>query len=139
MTDILFVCVHNASRSQMAAALLKHHGFGRVTVRSAGCEPADEINPLVAGALAEWDVDISGEVPSQVTYEDVAAADVVITMGCQTYPVAEGTRYVEWVVPNPEHEGITGIRPLRDDMDRRVRELLSSLVDGRSPRTAVRL
>ncbi|WP_037305769.1 arsenate-mycothiol transferase ArsC [Amycolatopsis orientalis] len=130
MTQILFVCVHNASRSQMAAALLKHHGFGRVTVRSAGCDPAERINPLVAGALAEWGVDISAEVPSQVTHADVAAADIVITMGCKTYPIAEGTRYVEWVVPDPETEGVTGIRPLRDDMDRRVRELLASLVDS---------
>ncbi|OXM75000.1 MULTISPECIES: arsenate reductase ArsC [Amycolatopsis] len=133
MTDIpevLFVCVHNAGRSQMAAALLQHYALGRVAVRSAGSEPGEKVNPAAAQALAEWGLDITAEVPSKLTTEDVEASDVVITMGCgDTCPVFPGKRYLDWQLDDPAGKPVEEVRPVRDDIDRRVRALLAELLD----------
>ncbi|HET9138879.1 arsenate reductase ArsC [Actinophytocola sp.] len=128
--EVLFVCVHNAGRSQMAAALLQHHGLGRVTVRSAGSQPAEQVNPAAAQALAEWGLDITAEIPSKLSTADVAAADVVITMGCgDTCPVFPGKRYLDWDLDDPAGAPVERVRPIRDDIDRRVRALLAELLD----------
>jgi arsenate reductase (thioredoxin) len=128
--EVLFVCVHNAGRSQMAAALLQHHGLGRVTVRSAGSEPAETVNPAAAQALAEWGLDITAEIPSKLSTADVEAADVVITMGCgDTCPVFPGKRYLDWDLDDPAGAPVERVRPIRDDIDRRVRALLAELLD----------
>jgi arsenate reductase len=129
--EVLFVCVHNAGRSQMAAALLQHHALGRVAVRSAGSEPAEKVNPAAAAALAEWGLDITAEVPSKLSTEDVEASDVVITMGCgDTCPVFPGKRYLDWDLEDPAGKPVEAVRPIRDDIDRRVRTLLAELLDG---------
>ncbi|MFJ6674859.1 low molecular weight phosphatase family protein [Actinosynnema sp. NPDC091369] len=129
--EVLFVCVHNAGRSQMAAALLEHYALGRVTVRSAGSAPADRVNPAAAEALAELGLDITAEVPSKLTTDDVEASDVVITMGCgDTCPVFPGKRYLDWELDDPAGQGVDAVRPIRDDIDRRVRALLAELLDG---------
>jgi arsenate reductase len=128
--EVLFVCVHNAGRSQMAAALLQHYGMGRIAVRSAGSEPADKVNPAAAAALAEWGLDITAEVPSKLTHDDVEASDVVITMGCgDTCPVFPGKRYLDWQLDDPAGQGLDAVRPIRDDIDRRVRSLVAELLD----------
>ncbi|WP_158890206.1 arsenate reductase ArsC [Amycolatopsis anabasis] len=127
--EVLFVCVHNAGRSQMAAALLRHHGGDRVRVRSAGSAPADVVNPAVAEAMAELGIDISAEVPKKLTTGAVEASDVVITMGCgDACPVFPGKRYLDWKLDDPAGRGIDAVRPIRDEIDRRVRELLTELV-----------
>ena len=127
--EVLFVCVHNAGRSQMAAALLDHHANGRVHVRSAGSAPAEEINPAVRAAMAELGLDLSREYPKPLTDDAVQAADVVITMGCgDTCPVYPGKRYLDWDLPDPAGKNIAEIRPIRDEIDRRVRTLLEQLV-----------
>ena len=129
--EVLFVCVHNAGRSQMAAALLQHHGLGRISVRSAGSAPADQVNPAAAQALAEWGLDITAEVPSKLTTEDVEASDVVITMGCgDTCPVFPGKRYLDWQLDDPAGQGLDAVRPIRDEIDRRVRGLVAELLDA---------
>ncbi|WP_367128629.1 low molecular weight phosphatase family protein [Saccharothrix sp. HUAS TT1] len=129
--EVLFVCVHNAGRSQMAAALLQHYALGRVTVRSAGSAPADRVNPAAAEALAELGLDITAETPTKLTTEDVEASDVVITMGCgDTCPVFPGKRYLDWELADPAGRGVDAVRPIRDDIDRRVRNLLAELLDG---------
>src|SRR5689334_8553127 len=128
--EVLFVCVHNAGRSQMAAALLQHYGLGRVTVRSAGSEPAEKVNPAAAEALAEWGLDITAEVPTKLSYDDVEASDVVITMGCgDTCPVFPGKRYLDWKLDDPAGQGVDAVRPIRDEIDRRVRQLVHELFD----------
>ena len=128
--EVLFVCVHNAGRSQMAAALLQHYALGRIAVRSAGSEPADEVNPAAAEALAELGLDITAEIPTKLSYADVEASDVVITMGCgDTCPVFPGKRYLDWPLADPAGQGVDAVRPIRDDIDRRVRELLAELLD----------
>jgi protein-tyrosine-phosphatase len=127
--EVLFVCVHNAGRSQMAAALLDHHAHGRVQVRSAGSAPADEINPAVRAAMDEIGVDLSAAFPKKLTTDAVAAADVVITMGCgDACPVFPGKRYLDWELPDPAGKGLDAVRPIRDEIDRRVRELVRQLV-----------
>jgi protein-tyrosine-phosphatase len=127
--EVLFVCVHNAGRSQMAAGLLHHHGAGAVRVRSAGSAPADEINPAVREAMAEIGLDISQEFPKKLTTDAVEAADVVITMGCgDACPVFPGKRYLDWELEDPAGQGIDAVRPIRDEIDRRVRELLAELL-----------
>jgi arsenate reductase len=129
--EVLFVCVHNAGRSQMAAALLQHYALGRVAVRSAGSAPAATVNPAAAQALAELGFDITAEVPSKLSTDDVQAADVVITMGCgDTCPVFPGKRYLDWQLDDPAGQGIDAVRPIRDDIDRRVRALLADLLDA---------
>ncbi|MDQ2728959.1 MAG: arsenate reductase ArsC [Actinomycetota bacterium] len=132
MTDVpevLFVCVHNAGRSQMAAALLDHHAAGRVRVRSAGSAPADEINPAVVQAMAEVGLDVSRESPKPLTADAARTADVVVTMGCgDACPVFPGKRYLDWNLPDPAGQGLEAVRPIRDEIDRRVQDLLSELL-----------
>jgi protein-tyrosine-phosphatase len=127
--EVLFVCVHNAGRSQMAAALLDHHAKGRVHVRSAGSAPADRLNPAVAAAMAEWGIDLSREFPKPLTDEFVQAADVVVTMGCgDACPIYPGKRYEDWELEDPAGQPIEVVRRIRDDIDARVRQLLGELV-----------
>ncbi|CAA9271895.1 MAG: Arsenate reductase thioredoxin-coupled [uncultured Acidimicrobiales bacterium] len=126
--EVLFVCVHNAGRSQMAAALLAHHAQGRVNVRSAGSAPADEINPAVVEAMAEIGIDITQEFPKPLTDEFARAADVLVTMGCgDACPVYPGKRYLDWELPDPAGQGTDAVRPIRDEIDRRVKDLLAEL------------
>ena len=130
--EVLFVCVHNAGRSQMAAALLDHHARGRVHVRSAGSLPADEVNPEVVAAIEEVGLDLSREFPKPLTNEVVEAADVVVTMGCgDACPIYPGKRYLDWELPDPHGRRIEDVRRIRDEIDRRVRELLDELVPAR--------
>jgi arsenate reductase len=127
--EVLFVCVHNAGRSQMAAALLDRRAEGRVHVRSAGSTPADEINPSVAAAMAEVGLDLSREFPKPLTDDVVRAADVVVTMGCgDACPVYPGKRYLDWELDDPAGLGLEEVRAIRDEIDRRVKELLAELV-----------
>jgi arsenate reductase (thioredoxin) len=127
--EVLFVCVHNAGRSQMAAALLDHHAKGKVHVRSAGSAPADKINPAVAAAMDEWGIDLSKEFPKPLTDEFVQAADVVITMGCgDACPIYPGKRYEDWELQDPAGQPVEVVRRIRDDIDACVQQLLSELV-----------
>jgi arsenate reductase (thioredoxin) len=127
--EVLFVCVHNAGRSQMAAALLHHRAQGRVHVRSAGSAPADQIHRNVAAAMAEVGLDVSQQFPKPLTDEVVRAADVVVTMGCgDACPVYPGKRYLDWDVPDPAGKTSDEVAAIRDDIDRRVRALLDELV-----------
>jgi protein-tyrosine-phosphatase len=126
--EVLFVCVHNAGRSQMAAALLEHHAGGRVRVRSAGTAPSDEIDPNVVAAMAESGLDVASARPRSLRDDDVREADVVITMGCgDACPVVPGTRYLDWDLPDPAGKPLAQIRPIRDDIERRVVDLLREL------------
>ncbi|WP_027942738.1 arsenate reductase ArsC [Amycolatopsis taiwanensis] len=126
--EVLFVCVHNAGRSQMAAALLDHHAQGRVVVRSAGSAPADAVNPAVAQAMTEIGLDLSKEIPKLLTAEAVQVADVVITMGCgDACPVFPGKRYLDWELDDPAGKSVDEVRPIRDEIDRRVQALLADL------------
>jgi protein-tyrosine-phosphatase len=126
--EVLFVCVHNAGRSQMAAALLDRHAQGRVVVRSAGSDPADRLNPAVVAAMAEVGVDLSREFPKPLTDASVRAADVVITMGCgDACPIYPGRRYEDWQLQDPAGQPIEVVRGIRDDIDGRVRRLLADL------------
>lgn len=125
---VLFVCVHNAGRSQMAAGLLTHLAEGRVEVRSAGSVPADQLNPAVIEAMAEVSIDITAEQPKLLTTDAVQAADVVITMGCgDTCPIFPGKRYEDWQLDDPAGQGIETVRPIRDEIERRVRDLITQL------------
>ena len=127
--EVLFVCVHNAGRSQMAAALLDHHAQGRVHVRSAGSDPADRINPAVIAVMDEVNIDVSKEFPKPLTDEVVRAADVVITMGCgDACPLYPGKKYLDWTLDDPAGQGVEAVRRIRDEIDVRVRALLSELV-----------
>ena len=126
--EVLFVCVHNAGRSQMAAALLDHYAEGRVHVRSAGSTPADEVNPDVVTAMAELGLDLSQEFPKPMTDEFVQAADVVITMGCgDACPIYPGKRYEDWELDDPAEADLDGVRSIRDDLARRVGRLVDKL------------
>jgi arsenate reductase len=127
--EVLFVCVHNAGRSQMAAALLERHAQGRVLVRSAGSEPADRLNPVVVEAMGEVGIDISAERPKSLADEAVREADVVITMGCgAACPVSPGIRYEEWARAAPAGGPLVEVRAIRDEIDGRVRQLLAELI-----------
>lgn len=133
--EVLFVCVHNAGRSQMAAGLLAMHAKGQVRVRSAGSTPADEINDAVVQAMAEVGVDISAEYPKPLTDEFVRASDVVITMGCgDACPIFPGKRYLDWELDDPAGKSVEEVRPIRDELDRRVQELLAVLVGAEASR-----
>ncbi|WP_435200698.1 arsenate reductase ArsC [Janibacter sp. GS2] len=131
MTDrpsVLFVCVHNAGRSQMAAAYTRHLSEGAVEVRSAGSAPADSINPAVHAAMLEEGIDLSAERPKVLTTDAVQASDVVITMGCgDACPIFPGKRYEDWQLDDPAGQGIAAVRPIREDIKQRVRRLLESL------------
>ena len=138
--EVLFVCVHNAGRSQMAAALLAHHAGDAVVVRSAGTAPADTINPAVVAAMLEVGIDLAaaGATPKRLDDDAVIASDVVITMGCgDTCPFFPGKRYLDWALDDPAGKGVDAVRPIRDEIDRRVRALLDELgIDARRDLTA---
>ena len=126
---VLFVCIHNAGRSQMAAALLDHQAAGRVRVTSAGSQPAAQLNPAVVQAMAEIGLDISREFPKPLTADKVQAADVVITMGCgDACPVYPGQRYLDWDLPGPAGLSVEQVRPILDDISHQVEQLLTELV-----------
>lgn len=132
--EVLFVCVHNAGRSQMAAALLDHHAGGRVHVRSAGSTPANEINPAVIAVMDEIGLDLSKGFPKPLTTEVVQAADVVITMGCgDACPIFPGKRYLDWELRDPSGLSVEEVRPIRDEIDGRVQELLVELFAPAGP------
>lgn len=129
--SILFVCVHNAGRSQMAAALLKHHSAGQVEVRSAGTAPADSINPAVITVMNELGIDLVAEraEPKRLTNDAVEISDVVITMGCgDACPFFPGVEYLDWALPDPAGQGVEVVRAIRDQIDSLVRELLHRLI-----------
>ncbi|MEU0282243.1 arsenate reductase ArsC [Streptomyces sp. NPDC006195] len=129
--SVLFVCVHNAGRSQMAAAFLTHLAGDRVEVRSAGSAPAGSVNPAAVEAMRERGVDISAEIPKVLTSEAVQASDVVITMGCgDTCPIFPGKRYLDWQLDDPAGRGVDAVRPIRDEIEQRVRRLISELGVG---------
>jgi arsenate reductase len=126
--EVLFVCVHNAGRSQMAAGLLDHHAAGRVKVRSAGSTPADTVNPAVVAAMAEIGLDISHHHPKPLTAEAGRAADVIVTMGCgDACPVYPGKRYLDWELPDPAGQPLEVVRVIRADIERRVQALIDEL------------
>ena len=129
--EVLFVCVHNAGRSQMAAAFLSHHGGDRVVVRSAGSAPAEDINPAVAEAMLEIGIDLraNGATPKKLSDAAVEASDVVITMGCgDACPFYPGKRYEDWKLDDPAGQGVAAVRPIRDEIERRIQGLLAELL-----------
>ena len=127
--EVLFVCVHNAGRSQMAAAFLTTLGKGEIEVRSAGSQPVDKVNPAAVEAMAEVGIDISAERPKLLTTDAVQASDVVITMGCgDTCPIFPGKRYEDWVLEDPAGKGVESVRPIRDEIETRVRGLLAEIL-----------
>jgi len=129
MPEVLFVCVHNAGRSQMAAGLVRLRSGGRVAVRSAGSDPGEVINPAVVEAMAEVGVDLSDAFPKALTDEAVRAADVVITMGCgDACPVYPGKRYEDWTLDDPAGQDLETVRRIRDEIDARVRAIVGELV-----------
>ena len=132
--SVLFVCVHNAGRSQMAAGYLRELGAGRIEVRSAGSEPKDEINPVAVDAMAEEGIDIAGNTPKILTVDAVKESDVVITMGCgDACPIFPGKRYEDWELDDPAGQGIESVRPIRDEIKRRVQELVDQLLPANAP------
>lgn len=127
--SVLFVCIHNAGRSQMAAAFLTSLGKGAVEVRSAGSQPAEKINPAAVEAMAELGIDMSAEVPKVLTTEAVKESDVVITMGCgDECPYFPGKRYEDWVLEDPAGKGVESVRPIRDQIKARIEQLITELV-----------
>lgn len=129
--SVLFVCVHNAGRSQMAAAYLAALSGGAIEVRSAGSEPADSVNPAAVAAMAEEGIDLSAETPKVLTVDAVRASDVVVTMGCgDTCPVFPGKRYEDWALADPAGQGLEAVRPIRDQIRSRVEALIESLAPG---------
>jgi protein-tyrosine-phosphatase len=130
--EVLFVCVHNAGRSQMAAGLVTLRSEGRIHVRSAGSAPGDAVNPLVVGAMAELGIDLADAFPKPLTDDFVRAADVVITMGCgDACPIFPGKRYEDWVLDDPaEAQSLESVRKIRDEVDARVQRLVAELIDG---------
>ncbi|AMB57773.1 arsenate reductase ArsC [Microterricola viridarii] len=127
--SVLFVCVHNAGRSQMAAGLLRELSGGRVEVLSAGSLPADQINPIAVQAMAELGIDIAGQAPKVLTVDAVRESDVVITMGCgDVCPIFPGKRYEDWELDDPAGQGIEAVRPIRDEIKARVEALLGELL-----------
>ncbi len=126
--SVLFVCVHNAGRSQMAAGWLRSLAGDAVEVRSAGSLPADRVNPAAVQAMTEVGVDITGQQPKVLTTEAVEASDVVITMGCgDACPIFPGKRYLDWALEDPAGQGVEAVRPIRDEIERRIRGLLAEL------------
>ncbi len=137
--EVLFMCVHNAGRSQMAAALLQRYAAGRVAVRSAGSAPATEVNPAVVAVMAEVGIDISKELPKPLTDEAARTADIVVTMGCGDactfYP---GKRYLDWQLDDPAGKTVEEVRPIRDEIDRRVRALIAEIAPTTDARRGTR-
>jgi arsenate reductase (thioredoxin) len=126
--SVLFVCVHNAGRSQMAAGWLRHLAGDAVEVRSAGSVPGDRVNPAAVEAMAEVGIDISDQRPKVLTTDAVEASDVVITMGCgDACPIFPGKRYLDWQLEDPAGQGLASVRPIRDEIERRIRDLLAEL------------
>lgn len=126
--SVLFVCVHNAGRSQMAAGFLTHFAGDRIAVRSAGSLPADQVNPAAVEAMKEVGVDISGQTPKVLTAEAVQKSDYVITMGCgDACPVFPGTTYLDWVLEDPAGKGVEAVRPIRDEIRSRVEALIAEI------------
>ena len=135
--SVLFVCVHNAGRSQMAAGFLTHLGGGRVEVRSAGSIPGDHVNPAAIAAMAEVGIDISDQRPKVLTTDVVQASDVVITMGCgDACPIFPGKRYLDWDLEDPAGQGVEAVRPIRDEIKARIQVLLAELLPDQSPAPA---
>ena len=131
--EVLFVCVHNAGRSQMAAGLLDARSGGAVRVRSAGSTPASEVNPAVVEAMTEIGIDLSREFPKPITEDAVRAADVVVTMGCgDACPIYPGKRYLDWELTDPAGKSLEEVRAIREQIDRRVQGLLAELTPARS-------
>ncbi|ORA77008.1 heat-shock protein HtpX [Mycolicibacter kumamotonensis] len=129
--SVLFVCVHNAGRSQMAAGLLTHLAGDRIEVRSAGTEPADQINPVAVAAMAELGIDITANTPTVLTADTVQTSDVVITMGCgDTCPYFPGVTYRDWKLPDPAAQPVEVVRSIRDDIANRVQALIAELLPG---------
>jgi arsenate reductase len=127
--SVLFVCVHNAGRSQMAAGYLTRLAGDRIEVRSAGSTPADQVNPAAIAAMKEVGIDISAETPKILTIDAVKASDVCITMGCgDTCPVFPGKRYLDWTLDDPAGQGVEAVRPIRDEIEKRVRALIGELL-----------
>lgn len=127
--SVLFVCVHNAGRSQMAAAFLSNLSAGQIEVRSAGSQPAETVNPAAVAAMNEVGIDMAGETPKILTTEAVKESDVVITMGCgDTCPIFPGKRYEDWVLEDPAGQGIEAVRPIRDEIRTRIEALISDLL-----------
>ncbi|MBN9200172.1 MAG: heat-shock protein HtpX [Microbacterium sp. SCN 70-18] len=132
---VLFVCVHNAGRSQMAAGYLRELGRGEIEVLSAGSAPKDSINPVAVEAMAEEGIDIAANTPKVLTVEAVKESDVVITMGCgDACPIFPGKRYEDWELDDPAGQGIEAVRPIRDDIRRRVEALVADLLPARTAR-----
>jgi arsenate reductase len=133
--SVLFVCVHNAGRSQMAAAYLAHLAGDRIEVRSAGSAPADNVNVAAVHAMAEDGVDISSNLPKILTEEAVKESDVVITMGCgDACPIFPGKRYEDWALADPAGQGVASVRPIRDDIKRRIQTLIAELIADNATR-----
>lgn len=131
---VLFVCVHNAGRSQMAAGYLQHLAGDRIDVLSAGSEPKDQINPVAVAAMAEEGIDIAGNTPKVLTVDAVRESDVVITMGCgDACPIFPGKRYEDWELDDPAGQGIEAVRPIRDEIRRRIESLIGELVPAGDP------
>ncbi|MDN3481731.1 arsenate reductase ArsC [Arthrobacter sp. APC 3897] len=130
--SVLFVCVHNAGRSQMAAAYLRALSGGRIEVRSAGSAPAVSVNPAAVEAMAEESIDMSAELPKVLTTEAVKESDVVITMGCgDACPIFPGKRYEDWQLEDPAGQGLAAVRPIRDDIKARIRDLIADLLPAK--------
>jgi arsenate reductase (thioredoxin) len=128
---VLFLCTHNAGRSQMAMGFFTHHAGDQAVVYSAGSEPADQVNPAAVAAMAEKGIDITAEQPKRWTHDMLEAADVVVTMGCgDACLVLPGRRYEEWLLPDPAGQPLEAVRPIRDEIDQRVRTLLAELGVG---------
>jgi arsenate reductase len=135
--SVLFVCVHNAGRSQMAAGFLAHLGGGDVEVRSAGSIPGDQVNPSAVAAMAEVGIDISAQTPKVLTADAVQSSDVVITMGCgDACPIFPGRRYLDWDLDDPAGQGVEAVRPIRDEIQARVQALLAELLPAHRPAPA---
>jgi arsenate reductase len=131
--SVLFVCVHNAGRSQMAAGFLTHLSGGQVEVRSAGSIPGDQVNPSAVAAMAEVGIDISAQTPKTLTTDAVQASDVVITMGCgDACPIFPGKRYLDWDLEDPAGQGVEAVRPIRDEIKARIQALLTELLSDQS-------
>jgi arsenate reductase (thioredoxin) len=131
---VLFVCVHNAGRSQMAAGWLRHLAGDAVEVRSAGSAPAETINPAAVEAMREVGIDITGQTPKLLEYATAQDSDVIITMGCgDACPVFPGKRYEDWNLDDPAGKGVDAVRPIRDDLKKRIEALLADLIPARKP------